>query len=330
MSPLVTACPGCGTAFRVGQVQLEAADGLVRCGACNAVFDARTHEVGTVSAASDPTSRSIDEDYITGLFRGEPPEEADQAATRPETAPDAAAVSAETSGPSPLPPAQAPTADNHIAPGAEARAATDTALTGAEASAATDTAVAGTPHLQNAELPRIPVELPRERSVDPGVRRRLLAWVSGLLAASLLIALQQLWLGRERHAQNPELRPRYERLCAALGCELPPFRDIRRIRSEGLLVRPDPARPGILLIDASLVNRAAFAQAFPGIRIDFSDIQGTPVTSRVFAPKAYLLAAALREGKMLPGEVLKIHIEMPDPGEHATNYELRLQEPEVR
>ena len=318
MSPLVTACPGCSTAFRVGQVQLEAADGLVRCGACNAVFDARTHEVGTVSAASDPTSRSIDEDYITGLFRGEPPEGADQAATRPEAAPDAAAVSAESSGPSPLPPAQAPTADNPSEPGVEAIVAT------------TDTAVTGAPHLQNAELPRIPVELPRERSVDPGVRRRLLAWVSGLLAASLLIALQQIWLGRERHAQDPALRPRYERLCAALGCELPPFRDIRRIRSEGLLVRPDPARPGILLIDASLVNRAAFAQAFPGIRIDFSDIQGTPVTSRVFAPKAYLLAAALREGKMLPGEVLKIHIEMPDPGEHSTNYELRLQEPEVR
>ena len=318
MSPLVTACPGCSTAFRVGQVQLEAADGLVRCGACNAVFDARTHEVGTVSAASDPTSRSIDEDYITGLFRGDPPEEADQTATRPEAAPDTAAVSAESSGPSPLPPAQAPTADSPSEPGVEAIVAT------------TDTALAGTPHLQNAELPRIPVELPRERSVDPAVRRRLLAWVSGLLAASLLIALQQIWLGRERHAQDPALRPRYERLCAALGCELPPFRDIRRIRSEGLLVRPDPARPGILLIDASLVNRAAFAQAFPGIRIDFSDIQGTPVTSRVFAPKAYLLAAALREGKMLPGEVLKIHIEMPDPGEHATNYELRLQEPEVR
>ena len=317
MSPLVTACPGCSTAFRVGQVQLEAADGLVRCGACNAVFDARTHEVGTVSAASDPTSRSIDEDYITGLFRGDPPEEADQAATRPEAAPDAAAVSAESSGPSPMPPTQAPTAESHIA-------------SGAEASTATDAAPAGTPHLQNAELPRIPVELPLDRTMDPGVRRRLLAWVSGLLAASLLIALQQIWLGRERHAQNPELRPRYERLCAALGCELPPFRDIRRIRSEGLLVRPDPARPGILLIDASLVNRAAFAQAFPGIRIDFSDIQGTPVTSRVFAPKEYLLAAALREGKMLPGEVLKIHIEMPDPGEHATNYELRLQEPESR
>lgn len=314
MNPLVTACPGCGTAFRVGQAQLEAADGLVRCGACNAVFDARAHEVGTVSAASDPAPRSIDEDYITGLFEGEAPGEADQAAKGPGVTPSATAVSAETSGPSPLPPARLPPTESDVEAGA----------------AANDAALTGTPNLQNAELPRIPVELSRERTVDPARRRRLLAWVSGLLAASLLITLQQIWLGRERHAQNPELRPRYERLCATLGCELPPFRDIRRIRSEGLLVRPDPARPGILLIDASLVNRAAFAQGFPSIRIDFSDIQGTPVTSRVFAPKEYLLAAALREGKMLPGELLKIHIEMPDPGEQATNYELRLHEPDAR
>lgn len=318
MNPLVTVCPGCGTAFRVGQAQLEAADGLVRCGACNAVFDARAHEVGTVSAASDPAPRSIDEDYITGLFRGEPSEEAERAAKGSEPAPDGTAVSAETSDASPLPPAQAPTADNPIEPGVEAIVVTS------------DAALTSTPNLHNADLPRIPVELVRDRTMNPAARRRLLAWVSGLLAASLLIALQQIWLGRERHAQNPELRPRYERLCATLGCELPPFRDIRRIRSEGLLVRPDPARPGILLIDASLVNRAAFAQGFPSIRIDFSDIQGTPVTSRVFAPKEYLLAAALREGKMLPGELLKIHIEMPDPGEQATNYELRLHEPDAR
>ena len=242
----------------------------------------------TVTAMPAASSRSIDEDYIAGLLNGEPREEA-----------------------APPAPAAPELEDDATAP--EARPAAGTVEI-----TATPAPVLITP--------RVPVELPREQRTEAGVRRRLLAWSAGLLIATLLIALQQIWLGRERHAQDPALRPRYERLCAMLGCELPPFRDLRRIRSEGLLVRPDPARPGTLLIDASIVNRAEFAQAFPGIRIDFSDIQGTPVTNRVFSPREYLLAAALREGRMLPGEILKVHIEMPDPGERATNYELRLIE----
>lgn len=286
MIPLATACPGCGTAFRVGQDALDAADGLVRCGACNAVFDARAHAVNPVGATPAAAERSIDEEYIQGLILGEPPEPV--AASEPDL--DAA----------PETPATAAGMPDTIPP-----------LLATPATA----------------MPRMPVELAVRHGLDDGQRRRVLAWCAGLSVAALLITAQQIWLGRERHAQDPALRPRYERLCAVLGCELPPFRDLRSIRSDGLLVRPDPARPGVLLIDATIANRAKFAQAFPGIRIDFSDIQGKPVTSRVFAPAEYLGAAALREGRMPPGDILKVHIEMPDPGEHATNYELQLTEP---
>ena len=313
MNPLATACPGCGTAFRVGPAQLEAADGLVRCSACNAVFDARTHAVKTVSAAAEAPARSIDEDYIAGLILGEPPE--DRASARASVDPAPAEPP-----PSPAAPPATATDDPAVATPAPETAVATTQQTDAPAVMA-EPAVEAT-----AILPRIPVELPRGQGMNAGVHRRVLAWCTGLLLAALLITVQQIWLGRERHAQNSALRPRYERLCAVLGCELPPFRDIRRIRSDGLLVRPDPARPGTLLIDATIVNRAEFPQAFPGIRIDFSDIQGTPVTQRTFRPGEYLLAAALREGRMLPGEILKIHIEMPDPGERATNYELQLTE----
>lgn len=36
-----TQCPHCRTVFRIGQAQLEAAEGRVRCGHCRRVFDAR-------------------------------------------------------------------------------------------------------------------------------------------------------------------------------------------------------------------------------------------------------------------------------------------------
>lgn len=39
---LITRCPACATAFRVGEAQLRLRQGWVRCGVCNEVFDART------------------------------------------------------------------------------------------------------------------------------------------------------------------------------------------------------------------------------------------------------------------------------------------------
>lgn len=39
----VTKCPECGTRFKVTDAQLDAHEGLVRCGRCHEVFDARKH-----------------------------------------------------------------------------------------------------------------------------------------------------------------------------------------------------------------------------------------------------------------------------------------------
>ncbi len=39
----VTKCPDCSTRFKVTDAQLEAHDGLVRCGRCRLVFNAREH-----------------------------------------------------------------------------------------------------------------------------------------------------------------------------------------------------------------------------------------------------------------------------------------------
>ena len=43
LAPLITACPNCGTRFRVTEDQLQVAKGQVRCGSCLHVFDGTTH-----------------------------------------------------------------------------------------------------------------------------------------------------------------------------------------------------------------------------------------------------------------------------------------------
>ncbi|MCB1669244.1 MAG: zinc-ribbon domain-containing protein, partial [Pseudomonadales bacterium] len=45
MADMITRCPGCSVAFRASPAHLQAANGLVRCGACLNVFNAREHEL---------------------------------------------------------------------------------------------------------------------------------------------------------------------------------------------------------------------------------------------------------------------------------------------
>lgn len=268
MSALRTRCKGCGTSFRVSDEQLAIAEGLVRCGACNTVFDARAERVpepGEMPVEAAPP-RKVTEEYIAELLLEEQQAPARTAAS--ET-PDAASPAAPV-------------------------------------------------------IARMPVEIATPAPRDPAQLKRRLRWAGFALALVLVPLLQYAWLARERHAQDPGLRGWYERGCALLGCELPAYSDPRRIRSEALLVRPDPEDERQLTMDAMLVNTATFPQRFPVLELRFSDSQGRVVLTRVFQPHEYLGGAALREGLMPPGEQVRAHVRFEDPGEEATGYELRL------
>jgi len=53
---LVTRCPACRTAFRLVADQLRLRQGLVRCGQCDTVFDAREHLIEVPAPAAAPAS----------------------------------------------------------------------------------------------------------------------------------------------------------------------------------------------------------------------------------------------------------------------------------
>ncbi|HCG78465.1 MAG TPA: hypothetical protein DE015_04555, partial [Oceanospirillales bacterium] len=70
----VTRCPHCQTSFRVGDEQLEAANGFVRCGSCLQVFNATDYFVGeregaqnaaeSEDAATETVSDIVSEDAV--------------------------------------------------------------------------------------------------------------------------------------------------------------------------------------------------------------------------------------------------------------------------
>jgi predicted Zn finger-like uncharacterized protein len=156
--------------------------------------------------------------------------------------------------------------------------------------------------------------------------RRRIAGLTGVAALLLALLALSAWLNRDRITQDPQWRTPLEQLCSRLGCTLPPYSDPARITSTELLVRPDPARMGVLLVDTVLHNGAPFAQRYPGLELSFTDIRGKAVARRLFKPHEYLGAHPQPGALLAPREPVRVHLELKDPGEHATNYELRLRE----
>jgi hypothetical protein len=105
------------------------------------------------------------------------------------------------------------------------------------------------------------------------------------------------------------------------ACELPPRVDLSRIELVDRDVRQHPQVAGALLINATLVNRAAFTQPYPVLAITFSNPSGTPVAARRFNPAEYLGKQADTEAGMPTDTPLRVVLEIADPGEDAVSFQ---------
>jgi hypothetical protein len=82
-------------------------------------------------------------------------------------------------------------------------------------------------------------------------------------------------------------------------------------------------RQGVLLLTATIVNRAAQNQGYPDIEVTLLDIRGRQLARQLFKPGDYLSRSAqLRDG-MTPQAYLTFSLEMLDPGDEAVGFELQ-------
>lgn len=149
--------------------------------------------------------------------------------------------------------------------------------------------------------------------------RRLL-WSSLALVCALALVAQLGTYNIETWARQPNLRNYYAQLCPLLGCTLPSVTDPRQVKVSNLVIRSHPRMSNALLIDTVLLNRAPFAQPFPPLEIQFSDLNGTLVAQRRFMPREYLGGEMAGQANMPSNQPVHIAIEIMDPGEQAVNY----------
>ena len=299
-SPFVTACPACGTRFRVNAAHLNAAGGHVRCGACLEVFVA------------------------TDVLPAEEAQSAAAAQTLPEVIAEAA--SPESASPEELDTASESPRQHRfmvLEPLREASAAPSDPTTRRRAvlEGELEPGLSSAQREQFTRLSSDPVEPP---SVPQPKRWRAIALLAGV---TLLLLAQLLYFQVDRWSSVASFRPVYTGLCYVLGCTVPLYRDDKAMRSANVVVRPHPERSDVLLVDVQVINKAPYPQAFPQLQLDLLDRSGQIITSRVFEADDYRTGELATMPDVPPNRPLQISVEVYRPRENVSSYHFQLLPP---
>jgi hypothetical protein len=129
---------------------------------------------------------------------------------------------------------------------------------------------------------------PAVKADSPKPGRRWL-WLTGALLLLLTLLAQAAYQYRSTIiVLFPEAKPYAAALCASLGCDLPLPRRIELMSIEASDLQADTTNPNVMVLSATLKNRAIFNQQHPMLELTLTDVQDQPVVRRVLAPQDYL------------------------------------------
>ena len=284
-----TRCPQCQTVFRVTADQLKARAGKVRCGQCQNVFNAldsllADSENGTAPSASATLvapaaqeARTPDQPPVATELRSESDKEVHFLVDPTLPPPDAVDdwPPAADAGPS-----QAVDEDERVA------SAQDTQELGKAAGLI---------------LPRAMNEIPGYSKWSEGLVseaaplpvEKAARWPFVLAAVLLVLALAGQVVFRFRSeiaVTTPALRPLLEALSQAFDANIPWPRHVELVSIEASDLQSDPAHGNLLILNATLRNRAGYGQAYPSLELSLTDTQDVAIVRRVFSPAEYLAA----------------------------------------
>ena len=127
-----------------------------------------------------------------------------------------------------------------------------------------------------------PISLPQEKPTR---------WPFVLATLTLLIALsgQLAYHFRgEIAALMPALRPLITGFSKAIGSDVPLPRHVAQISIETSDLQTDAGRGNLLVLNATVRNRAAYPQAFPALELALTDTRDAALVRKVFLPEEYL------------------------------------------
>ena len=150
-------------------------------------------------------------------------------------------------------------------------------------------------------------------------------WVLGALLLLLTLLAQAAYHYRGTIALLfPETKPYVAALCAHLGCELPLPRRIEMISIEASDLQADTTNPDVMVLSATIKNRAIFTQQHPLLELTLTDSQDLPLVRRVLAPQDYLGKAVNAQVGIAANTEVAIKVFIEGSQVKATGYRLYL------
>ncbi|MBK7422007.1 MAG: zinc-ribbon domain-containing protein [Propionivibrio sp.] len=314
-----TRCPDCQTTFRVTPEQLKARAGKVRCGQCRSVFNALDSLLDETSSSIAPAPRI----------------------TSPRVLPETSALAQNQPSSTPASP---PAESVHDADTLPEGSVTADEIELAMAITPAETPVPDAPPLSEHAaqelgkasgliLPRDTTEIPGYSKWAEGVMagspalpvEKAARWPFVLAAALLALALAGQIVFRFRSeiaTTTPSLRPLLELLSEALDAEVPLPRHVELVSIETSDLQTDPARGNLLILNATLRNRANYGQAFPSLELSLTDTQDVAIARRVFPPEEYLSPSVAADQPFAANSDVTVRLWMEASDIGATGYRL--------
>jgi predicted Zn finger-like uncharacterized protein len=316
---LATRCSACGTMFRVVQDQLRVSEGWVRCGRCDAVFNA----LDALVDLDTPSPGAGEPAAAPSLARAAAPP-----GRRPEPEPEPEQEPRYVPDPDPGP-------DRRVEPFLEGRVGTLPPPGGAwdePEAVAPDRAMRGAERLDPPAPPapaaeHRPVATAREpldarptagATAAPGFVRRAerdARWQSPAMRAALLgcagmllalLALQAVYHFRDAiAARSPAAAEWLHSACERWDCRIEAPRRIADVTLEGSSLSRLPDQAEAVKLSMNLRNRGSTALGLPAVELTLTDIQGQLIARRVLLPADLRVdPPVIAAGSELPVEVV--------------------------
>lgn len=291
---MVTRCPSCATTFRVMPQQLQAQQGMVRCGRCATVFD------GFKTLATLPDVAPVDTASETAGARSQPAVAEIPLQSRPQT---------QTQPPT-RPSAPAPASADVLKPVEEA-------IAPLELSAAPQEIAAPEPQPVLSAEPFVAETLPHKRSRGFGF---------GVILLLLALMAQGAYFYRSEIAAHvPEARPYLNKMCEQLRCTVALPQRPRSISIEASDMQAmDPANPGLIALTATLRNHATTALGYPALDVVLTNTREHTVARRVFMPPEYLDAGNDARAGIPPNAEITVRLNIDSGDLGAAGFRLDL------
>lgn len=284
-----TRCPHCETVFRITPEQLRAKGGRVRCGHCQQLFNAFDHmqqdggltaalrqQIEATTPAASASLPQVPFPVETNPIEVAPPLADDRGPTEAPFATEPPVSAPASLDADPEPSITEETVELIAPPAAdvleEARQAGLVAARDIVESSAYNRWAAGT--------------LAGSTSIGTQTEAALPRWpflLGALLLLGLLLAQVFEHYPSEIALRFPAAREWY----AALNMDVPLPRQSESVSIESSDLQADSHR-GFLVLQATLRNKASFAQAWPALELTLTDTQDQLLSRRVLMPEDYL------------------------------------------